>query len=121
VLTAAAPQVSLGSRPPDFCSCTLKVPRSAVGSGSGRPEPARPMSQLGRTEPIDRGLTNDGNRRLAAIPQNQRGRLRCAETGHSLHSEISETRGSPSTRRAPGASVPKLAAARVAASTNRSG
>src|SRR5713226_615245 len=38
--------------PPDFCACTLKVvPRSAVGSGSGRPEPARPMSQLGRFEP----------------------------------------------------------------------
>jgi hypothetical protein len=36
-----------GSGPPDFCSCTLKVPRSAVGSGSGRPELARPMSQLG--------------------------------------------------------------------------
>ena len=28
------------SGPPDFYPFTLKVPRSAVGSGSGRPEPA---------------------------------------------------------------------------------
>jgi hypothetical protein len=44
--------VGSGSGPPDFCSCTLKVPRSAVGSGSGRPEPARPMSQHGQIRHI---------------------------------------------------------------------
>jgi hypothetical protein len=50
-----------GSGPPDFCPCTLKVPRSAVGSRSGRPEPARLMSQLGRVLPFSA-------RQLAAGP-----------------------------------------------------
>ena len=56
--------VRLGSGPPDFCPCTLKVPRSAVGSGSGRPEPARPMSQLGRLQRFNRGPANGRNRRI---------------------------------------------------------
>ena len=60
-------EVGLGSGPPDFCPCTLKVPRSPVGSGSGRPEPARPMSQLGRLEPDDRRLGNGRNRRYPAV------------------------------------------------------
>ena len=33
---------------PDVFASTFKVQRSAVGSGSGRHETARPMSQLGR-------------------------------------------------------------------------
>jgi hypothetical protein len=50
--SASPRRVRFGSGPPDFCPCTLKVPRSAVGSGSGRPEPARPMSRLGRKRPF---------------------------------------------------------------------
>ena len=41
---------------------TLKVQRSAVGSGSGRHETAPPMSQLGRTLPLDLGPLNGWNR-----------------------------------------------------------
>jgi hypothetical protein len=60
--------VGNGSGPSDFCSCTLKVPRSAVGSGSGRPEPARPMSQLGRLRSIPPPNSNgsDGGQRTIA-------------------------------------------------------
>jgi hypothetical protein len=57
----------LGSGPPDFCSCTLKVPRSAVGSSSGRPEPARPMSQLGRTSPFRDEGGKVWNRRVSPV------------------------------------------------------
>jgi hypothetical protein len=39
-------------RPNSFAN-TLKVQRSAVGSGSGRHETARPMSQLGRFDSFD--------------------------------------------------------------------
>jgi hypothetical protein len=63
----AAPHVGLGSGPPDFCPCTLKVPMSAVGSGSGRPEPARPMSQLGRASPFRAGGGKVRNRRIFVI------------------------------------------------------
>src|SRR6202035_4073793 len=35
--------------------------RSTVGSGSGRPELARPMSQLGRFDSLTRGHPNGGN------------------------------------------------------------
>jgi hypothetical protein len=41
-----------GQGRPDSFASTLKVQRSAVGSGSGRHEAARPMSQLGRTSPF---------------------------------------------------------------------
>src|SRR5262249_10671328 len=41
-----------GSRRPDSFASTLKVERSAVGSGSGRPELEPPMSQLGRFETL---------------------------------------------------------------------
>src|ERR1700745_2305000 len=47
-----------GQGRPDSFASTLKVQRSAVGSGSGRHETARPMSQLGRLEPIDRVRAN---------------------------------------------------------------
>jgi hypothetical protein len=40
-----------GQGRPDSFASTLKVQRSAVGSGSGRHETARPMSQLGRERP----------------------------------------------------------------------
>jgi hypothetical protein len=76
--------VSYGSRPPDFCPRTLKVLRSAVGSGSGRPEPARPMSQLGRHRPLTLVLTSDPFRRiflLAVYPGE--GRFILTENSHS--------------------------------------
>jgi hypothetical protein len=60
--------VRSGSGPPDFCSCTLKVPRSAVGSGSGRPEPARPMSQLGSICLAHRHAPNGRFRRIFTVP-----------------------------------------------------
>jgi hypothetical protein len=41
-----------GQGRPDSFASTLKVQRSAVGSGSGRHETARPMSQLGREAPF---------------------------------------------------------------------
>src|SRR5262249_30673672 len=40
-----------GQGRPDSFASTLKVQRSAVGSGSGRHETAPPMSQLGRLLP----------------------------------------------------------------------
>ena len=67
--------VGNGSGPSDFCSCTLKVPRSAVGSGSGRPEPARPMSQLGRTYPFQGAGTKVWCRRASPVAANSGDRL----------------------------------------------
>jgi hypothetical protein len=64
-----------GSGPSDFCACTLKVPRSAVGSGSGRPEPARPMSQLGRLRRFDSGPANGRNRRISPVAAHSGDRL----------------------------------------------
>lgn len=42
----------LGQGPPASFASTLKVQRSAVGSGSGRPGRVWPMSQLGRELPF---------------------------------------------------------------------
>jgi hypothetical protein len=67
--------VWFGSGPRDFCSCTLKVPRSAVGSGSGRPEPARPMSQLGRTIPLRGQGAKVRNRRISPVAAHSGDRL----------------------------------------------
>jgi hypothetical protein len=47
----------MGQHPPDFCLRTFNVPRSAIGSGSRRPEPAGPMSQLGRIVPFSDNTT----------------------------------------------------------------
>jgi hypothetical protein len=52
--SGASYRVRSGSGPPDFCSCTLKVPMSAVGCSGRPPEPARPMSQLGRDQTLRR-------------------------------------------------------------------
>jgi hypothetical protein len=43
---------ALGHGTARFFASTLKDQRSAVGSGSGHPEPARPMSQLGGYLPL---------------------------------------------------------------------
>jgi hypothetical protein len=59
--------VSYGSGPPRFLPLHAQVPRSAVGSGSGRPEPARPMSQLGRLRRFGEGPANVGYRQLARV------------------------------------------------------
>jgi hypothetical protein len=45
-------------RPDSSFASTLKVQRSAVGSDSGRHETAPPMSQLGRSDSLTRGLPN---------------------------------------------------------------
>jgi hypothetical protein len=52
---------------PDSFASTLKVQRSAVGSGSGRHETARPMSQLGRPRRFHRGPANARYRRISPI------------------------------------------------------
>ena len=59
----ARPISGSGQRRPDSFASTLKVQRSAVGSGSGRHETARPMSQLGRFEPLAHRHPNGRNRR----------------------------------------------------------
>jgi hypothetical protein len=51
-LLASAMSPEAQGRPDSFAS-TLKVQRSAVGSGSGRPELAQRMSQLGRKPTIE--------------------------------------------------------------------
>jgi hypothetical protein len=73
-----------GQDRPIFCPCTLKVPRSALGSGSGRPEPARPMSQLGPNLPVPgpgrEGLESAQPRRCRSL---RRGSLNRTYNGHS--------------------------------------
>src|SRR5260221_10566494 len=68
---------------PLLSQAPLKVQRSAVGSGSGRHETARPMSQLGRTEPSHAGTANGWNRRSAGVLTGHPEGLKCADTGHS--------------------------------------
>jgi hypothetical protein len=59
----------MGQHPPDFCLRTFNVPRSAIGSGSRRPEPAGPMSQLGRLPRFAlRSLNGRFRRAPAATP-----------------------------------------------------
>jgi hypothetical protein len=48
---------AVGQGRPDSFASTLKVRRSAVGSGSGRHETARPMSQLGGYLPLAPGVS----------------------------------------------------------------
>ena len=49
-----------GQGRPDSFASTLKVERSAVGSGSGRHETARPMSQLGHEDAFPLHRPNAG-------------------------------------------------------------
>ena len=58
---------ALGQGRSDSFASTLKVERSAVGSGSGRPELARPMSQLGRFSRFDGDPANGRNRRVSPV------------------------------------------------------
>ena len=57
----------MGQGRPDSLASTLKVQRTAVGSGSGRHETARSMSQLGRFRWLDRGPANGRYRRSPLI------------------------------------------------------
>ena len=50
-----------GQGRPDSFASTLKVQRSAVGSGSGRHETAPPMSQLGRLRSVSSLTANGSN------------------------------------------------------------
>jgi hypothetical protein len=63
-----------GQGRPAFFTSTLKVQRSAVGSGSGRPGHVWPMSQLGRPGPLTSRQPNGRNRRnLAVRPRSSEG------------------------------------------------
>jgi hypothetical protein len=71
-------QSTSGQRRPDSFASTLKVRRSAVGSGSGRHETARPMSQLGRLETAGRRRAK-GRSRCVPLLAVRRGEGRLAE------------------------------------------
>ena len=67
--TLRAATSAMGQGRPDSFASTLKVQRSAVGSGSGRHETAPPMSKLGRLRRFGRGA---GERRLSALQRGSR-------------------------------------------------
>src|SRR5215469_9506804 len=58
-----------GQGRPDSFANTLKVQRSAVGSGSGRHETSPPMSQLGRRRTILYGVEIGSSGWIADIPE----------------------------------------------------
>jgi hypothetical protein len=57
----------MGQGRPDSFASTLKVQRSAVGSGKGGPELARPMTQLSRFSRFDGDPANGRNRRYLVV------------------------------------------------------
>ena len=57
-----------GQGRPDSFASTLKVQRSAAGSGSGRHETAPPMSQLGRFETLPWLAAQSPTCGLAQVP-----------------------------------------------------
>jgi hypothetical protein len=79
---------AVGQGRPDSFASTLKVRRSAVGSGSGRHETARPMSQLGRFDPFT-GLHSNGWYRRSAAD----GLRRCVWVKMPLSRPLSGLRG----------------------------
>jgi hypothetical protein len=59
--------IRFGSRAARSFASTLKVQRSAVGSGSGRLGRVWPMSQLGRLRRFDSSPANGRNRRILVV------------------------------------------------------
>jgi hypothetical protein len=88
----------MGQGRPDSFASTLKVQKSAVGSGSGRHETARPMSQLGRFEPFADNATVRYSWHIPKLlPAASHRRPR------KNPKPLTQSRGDPRIRRRPGA------------------